>query len=84
MRLCEFRKKEVINVCDCRSLGCVDDLEFDECSGKIRALVIRGHGRWFGMIGCDCEYMIGWDKIVKIGPDIIMVDVCADKVRQKL
>ena len=30
MRLCEFSKKEVINVSDCKCLGCVCDLKFDE------------------------------------------------------
>ena len=84
MRFCEFKKKEVINVCDCRSLGYVDDLEFDVCTGKICAMIIREQGKLFGMFGCDCEYVIGWDKIVKVGPDIIMVDVCLDSARKKI
>lgn len=84
MRLCEFRRKDVVNVKDCRNLGCVEDLEFDECTGKIRAMVIRGPARWFGMFGCDSEYIIGWDCIVKIGPDIILVDVCLEKVKCKM
>ena len=84
MRLCEFHKKKGGNVCDCRNLGCVDDLEFDECTGKIHAMVIKGPARWLGMFGRDCEYVIGWDKIVRIGPDIILVDVCLEKVRYKM
>ena len=36
----EFRKKEVINIRDCRILGQVVDIEFDECSGCIRKIFV--------------------------------------------
>lgn len=84
MRFCEFRKKQVINICDCRCLGYVDDLEFNECTGQICAIIIRDQGKWLGLFGCDCEYVISWDKIKKVGPDVIMVDVCLDKIRKKM
>ena len=35
MRMSELKKREVINVCDCRRLGFVGDLDIDPCSGKI-------------------------------------------------
>lgn len=35
MRLCELREKEVINLCDCRKLGCVTDLILDMCNGCV-------------------------------------------------
>ena len=35
MRFCDLQQKEVINVCDCKCLGCVCDLEFDEKDGFI-------------------------------------------------
>lgn len=44
MRLCELRQKEIINIRTCRSLGCPIDLEFDERSGKITALIVPGPG----------------------------------------
>ena len=28
MRICDLKNKEVINVCDCKSLGCVVDIDF--------------------------------------------------------
>ena len=77
MRLCEFSKKEVINVSDCKCLGCVCDLKFDECSGQICAMIIKGPPKWFHLVGCDTEYVIDWKKIVRIGPDVILVDICA-------
>ena len=80
MRLCEFSKKEVINVSDCKCLGCVCDLKFDECSGQICAMIIKGPPKWFHLVGCDTEYVIDWKKIVRIGPDVILVDICAENV----
>lgn len=84
MRLCEFSKKEVINVSDCKCLGCVCDLKFDECNGQICAMIIKGPPKWFHLVGCDTEYVIDWKKIVRIGPDVILVDICAEKCLRKL
>ena len=81
MRLCEFSRKEVINASDCRCLG---NLEFDECSGQICAMIIKGPPKWFRLVGCDTEYVIDWKKIVRIGPDVILVDICAEKCLHKL
>lgn len=83
MRFSEFSRKEVINMSDCQCLGCVSDLLFDECGGKIHAMVIKGPPKWFRCIGCDSEYVIPWEKIVRIGPDVILVDVCAERVLQR-
>ena len=71
MRFCEFQKKEVINVCDCKCLGNVCDLEFDEHDGCIRTIIVPG-------------LHIPWCKIVKIGPDIILVDIEEKEVRKKI
>ena len=48
MRFCDLTEKEVINVCDCKCLGNVHDLDIDECDGRIRALIVPGPGKWFG------------------------------------
>ena len=42
MRMSELKRKEVINVCDCRRLGFVGDMEFDPCTGQIKALIVPG------------------------------------------
>ena len=51
MRFCEFQKKEVINVCDCKCLGNVCDLEFDEHDGCIRTIIVPGPAKFFGCVG---------------------------------
>ena len=84
MRYSELKCKDVINLRDCRKLGRIGDLEFDECSGQICAMIIKGPPKWFHLVGCDTEYVIDWKKIVRIGPDVILVDICAEKCLHKL
>ncbi len=69
----DFRDKEVINVCDGRRLGCVCEIEFDVCDGRITAIVVRAEGGLLGIKKGE-ELVIPWDKIQKIGEDIILVD----------
>ncbi len=74
-RSSDFRQKEVINVNDGRRLGFVSDVEIDLEQGKIEAIVLPGVARLFGLLGKDSEFMIPWEKIVRIGEDIILVDL---------
>ena len=74
-----MRDKEVINSCDCKRLGCVADIEFDSCKGKIEAIVIPGPGRICGFLGSDSEFVIPFECIKKIGEDIILVEICEEK-----
>lgn len=84
MRFCDLQQKEVINVCDCKCLGCVCDLEFDEKDGFITALIVPGPGKILGCFGRDFELCIPWCNIVKIGPDIILVNIEEKEVKHKL
>ncbi len=68
----DFRDKEVISVCDGRRLGFVCEIEFDVCDGRITAIVVRGEGGFLSGKGGDI--CVPWDKIQKIGEDIILVD----------
>ena len=58
MRLCELREKEVINICNCRRLGCVVDVDIDVCDGKVLAIIIPVPGKICGILGSDGEYVI--------------------------
>ena len=71
----KFSKKEVICVKDCRKLGHVVDLEFDECNGCIRKLIIAEKCGIWGFFFGD-EHEIPFCNIKQIGPDIILVDFC--------
>lgn len=84
MRIEELKRKEVINSCTCRILGCADDVEFDICTGCIKAIIVPGPGKWCGLIGCDFEYVIPFQCIIQVGPDIILVKVDENEVRRKI
>ena len=67
MRLCELREKEVINICNCRRLGCVVDVDIDVCDGKVLAIIIPVPGKICGILGSDGEYVIPFGCIKKSG-----------------
>lgn len=84
MRFCDLTRKEVINVNDCKCLGNVRDLDFDECGGCIKALIVPGPAKWMGCMGREFKLFIPWCKIVKIGPDIILVDIDEKEAKHKV
>ena len=75
VRLCELAKKEVINCCDCKKLGYIDDLIIDDCKGCIEALVVPEGGKWCNFFGDGTEYIIPFSCIKRIGPDLILVEI---------
>lgn len=79
MRFCELENKEVINACDCKKLGFVVDLIIDECKGCIEALIIPKAGKFCGFFSDGAEYIIPFQCIKKIGPDIILVEIHEEK-----
>ena len=58
MRFCELKEKEVVNICNGKCLGGVVDLQINECSGAIEALIVPGPGKFCGFFGTDSEYVI--------------------------
>lgn len=81
MRFSELREKEVINVCDCSRLGCVEDIAFDACSGCIEKLFVPVPGKCCGLLAPEFEYVICFNQIAQIGPDIILVKVNPEEIR---
>lgn len=84
MRFLDLCEKEVVSVEEGRFIGHVRDLEFDPVCGKICAIIVPGPGKYMGIFCRDYEYCIPWVKIVKIGPDIILVNICESDMRRKL
>jgi len=80
LRLCDLRQKEVINVRDGSRFGFISDVVIDVNNGKIIKLVVPGAGKVFGFFGREEEIFIPWCRIVKIGDDIILVDVETEQV----
>ena len=71
----ELCEKEVINICDGRRLGHIDDLQIELCDGRILAIIVPGPGKLFGLLRGDQECVIPYCKIVKFGEDVILVDL---------
>ncbi len=83
MRICDLRNKQVINACDCKILGYAADIDFDECTGCIRALIVPGPGRLCGLFGREIEYVIPFKCVRCIGADVILVDVDIERITEK-
>ena len=79
-RMYDLRQKEVINTNDGVRYGFVSDLDFDTEEGKILSIIVPGPGRVLGVFGRDQEYRIPWEKITKIGEDIVIVECDTNKV----
>ena len=75
MLFSEFRCKEVINIRDCKCLGKVTNMEFDECTGCIRKIIIGEENKLFCLFKPESEIVIPFKDIRQIGPDIILVDI---------
>lgn len=75
MRFLELKEREVINCKNCHRLGFVADVEFDCKTGKILAIIVPGPGKLFSCFGSCTEYYIKFCDIVRIGPDIVLVDI---------
>ena len=69
----DFREKEVINVCDGKRLGCVSEVEFNVCDGRLTAIVVPVEGGFLGFGGKE-RIVIPWEKIERIGEDVILVN----------
>ncbi len=75
MRTSDLGTRDVVNVVDGRRLGTVSDIEIDMESGKITAIVVPGASRFLGVLGRGDDYVIPWERIKKIGPDVILVEL---------
>ena len=74
MSLTELRSKDVINVDTGKKLGRVMDIEFDGQTGCVQAIVVPGDFKLScALRGEKNGIVIPWDRIVRIGDDVILV-----------
>ena len=75
--LCRFtalRRKEVINLCDGCRLGYVGDVEVTVPEGAVKAIIVFGPCRFFGLFGRGEDFYVPWDCVQRFGDDIILID----------
>ena len=79
VKFTELQCKEVICVSDGRRLGFVSDVLVEVPEGRVHALVVPGQCQKLGVRRDD--YIIPWNRIVRMGPDIVLVDVKPESCR---
>ncbi len=65
----------MVNVLDGRRLGLVIDLDIDLAVGRVKGLMVPGQARVLGLFGRESEIYIPWEQVVKIGEDVILVEL---------
>ena len=73
MRICELKRKEVINISDCKRLGYVGDVDFDVRTGCVPALIVPGPGCICGFLGHEKEYVVEVDRPVDVSQNHLLI-----------
>lgn len=74
MSLSELKEKDVVNVSNGMRVGKAMDLEFDETSGCVTALVVPGKMDVLALLRGERKgIVIPWEQICCIGDDVILV-----------
>ncbi len=83
IRISELRERDVVNVNDGRRLGMIKDLDLDLDKGLVKAIIIPAAAGVWGKIYRARDYVVPWEKIVKIGVDTILVDLPQDQYQHR-
>lgn len=78
---CELREKDVVNVSDGKQLGRIVDIVI-HCTGKVIGLVAGGEKKFFKNFTGAENIFIPWQKVVKIGDDVILVELLPVNTRE--
>ncbi len=73
-RALTFKQKEVVNLSDGKRLGYVQDVEANFETGEITAIIVPSTTKFFS-VGNKNDIVIPWNKIKRIGEDIILVEI---------
>ena len=71
MRLSELQYKDIVDTSG-KKIGNIIDVKLDS-SGRLLSLVLEEDKKMFKFRSVDQEIEISWDKIEKIGEDVILV-----------
>ena len=74
MKLSDLEIKDVIREEDGTRLGKISDITIDAASGKVISIHVTKGIRLSGLFSSNDEILVPWNKIVKIGSDVIIVD----------
>lgn len=74
MKLSDLQEKDVVNINDGRKIGRIIDAEVD-INGKINYLVVDEKRGLKGLLSYNGDINITFDKIKRIGTDVILVEL---------
>lgn len=74
MKLTELMSKDIINDDDGAKLGKIIDLELDTAKGEVLNIIINRGFRINDLFSSKEATSIPYDKIIKIGNDVVIVD----------
>lgn len=76
MRVSELRVLDIINIEDGRRLGPIIDLDLDLEKGLIKGIIVLAvsKGKGFFSGGKSGDIFVPWEKVIKVGVDVILVD----------
>lgn len=75
VKISDLRMREVINVMNGKKLGLIKDIEIDLDAGRIKSVVLPGNGKVLGLFGRNDDVVVPWQKIKKLGMDVILVEL---------
>ena len=81
-RIAELRNKQVVCVKDGCILGYISDIELDIKNGNLKAIIIFGRPRFFGVFGKAEDIVIPWEKISVIGDETVLVNTDLESYAQ--
>ncbi|WP_079495198.1 YlmC/YmxH family sporulation protein [Maledivibacter halophilus] len=71
----DLRMKEVINVVDGSRIGFIYDFEINIEKNRVEAIIVPKEGKFLKIFMREDDYVIPWKRIVKVGQDIILVEL---------
>ncbi len=71
----DLRMKEVINIANGGRIGFIYDFEINLEKNRVEAIIIPKEGKFLKIFSREDDYVIPWKRIVKIGQDVILVEI---------
>lgn len=75
LSFCDLKNKDVVNICDGRNLGNINDMIIDSTCGRIIGIIVPSSKNFFNIFKSNNSLFIPYNRICKIGKDIILVDI---------
>ena len=74
MKLSELSTKDIIDEEDGSKLGKIADLDIDVATGKVQNISVYRSFKFLNLFSNKDIMLIPWNRIVKIGNDVIIVE----------